>query len=208
MITDTIDDIMRKFQHSYVLMDIEGRNYLVELLEWDDDSFICTSPKFGEIRLDEEHVRYNLQIWFPKQGLYNINNVAHVFSRVPERQWKRAPSQNNCAVVPLLSYVNLKDLFSGPGVSVKTLNLIRTSTYPKTVEEALKTMRFSIALSLEFGLTVSPRPSKATHCLWYKGAPIGLVDPSGKKIKIEHKALYQEAVDYFRKREPEWQVTL
>lgn len=206
MITDSNEDILRKFQHTYVCMDINGNEYLVELVEEIEDGYLLFSPKFGEITVDAQHLRERLSVKFPKPRLFNFKRMAYYFNKSPERQWKRAPCNHNCVAAPLLNSVQFSDIERPTPFNLRMLETILNPVYPSSLDSALENMELSIAISKEFGVTASPWPEKGSHILWYKTAPVATIDPKEKQIIVKHRSLLQETLDYFKIHEPSWSV--
>lgn len=206
MLADSNEDILRKFQHTYVCMDINGNEYLVELLEEIEDGYLLFSPKFGEISVDENHLRERLSVKFPKPSLFNYKQVAYCFNKVPERQWKRAPCNHNCIAIPLLNNVQFSDIGKPETFNLRMLETILSPVYPTSLDTALENMELSVAISKDFGVTASPWPAKGSHILWYRSSPVATIDPKEKQVVVKHRSLLQETLDYFRVNEPTWSV--
>lgn len=201
MIHETLDDFRKRYKHTFLFLNLKEKHHLVRYDEDDGDRFVFYSEEYGNILVREETARNNLTHHFPETGLYNIENEAHLFTRYPARQWKRAPCQDNVLVQRITNpYINKDFLF-------ETANAIFYPTYPSTTNEALENLKNqSIAINTSFGLTKGTGKYKKAILLFYNKTPVGLVDNNHNTIQVKYKPLFQEVKDYYNKKEPAWTI--
>lgn len=199
-LSESIDDFRKRYRGTYVFLDFSGDTHLVQYVEDSDNEFIFKSPKYGEIVLNEDTVRRTIKLKFPPSGLYNVAGNAVFFARIPARQWKRAPCQDNCVIL------NILNCFKRVPVkfSIETLNEIYNTIYPENLDKALAELKYSTALSNKFGISVSHLADKDTFLFWYKCNPIGVGYKSVKELVIFNKHLFQEVRDFCKRKETQW----
>ena len=104
----------------------------------------------GDILVDEDTARNQLSIRFPKSGLYNLKGTVYEFNRLPARQWKRAPCQDNTTFKPLLSNINCTETLIT--LCEEIPHELFYPTFPKNLDQALDNLKLAIAVSHDFAL--------------------------------------------------------
>lgn len=195
---ETIDDFRKRYKDAFVFLNLNEEKILAQYDSDKEGSFLFTSPVFGEIRLDLETTVNTLGFVFPTSGMYNVDGESVLFTRVPARQWKRAPHKDNCQITSVFNNC----FYRKPKLlTCEALEQIYYTKYPKSLEEAIKLDRDSIAVNNKFSVTIS---NKENHILWYKQTPIGYIDVKNRSIIIKTNLLFQETLDFIKKKEPTW----
>lgn len=204
--TDIVEDIRKKYKGTFCFLTLNGKEYLVIYSNDDGDNRFCLeSPQFGEIIVDKETIDSCIRFTFPKNGLYNLNGSAVEYHRVPERQWKRAPCPDNSKLTTILSRIGI-DVGLDTQITLSNLEEIYKEKYPNSIDEALKKIKYSTALSKKFAISLAPSGKLSEALLWFQNQPIGLINTSTRDVSIKYEHLYQEALDYFRKKETTWNL--
>lgn len=139
-----------------------------------------------------------LEARFPDPGFFTVGQYKRLFyfSRVPARQFRKAPCNDNCSFVDIERSFRTGNYYH---TSIST-DLINAAFNPVFVslEEAVyfltKTNCFGAALSPDWALHLDPA-TDSKLCLLYRGVPIGDVDAKAKKITILDR-FNQEIHDY------------
>ncbi len=204
---DSTSDLQKKFRNTFCFLELNGKKHLAEYTDDNgEDAFYFKSPEFGEILIDRETVDQSLTYYFPENGLYNVQGQAIDFVRYPERQWKRAPYRENCRIVPILSAIGIA-LGRVNEINLHNLEEIYSGIYPQSLEKAVASLKYSIAVNREFAISKTTTSEKDQLLFWFKSQPIGTLDIKSKKIEIIFQPLYQEAQDFINKQEPSWLLT-
>jgi hypothetical protein len=204
--SDSPDDLRKKFKGTNLFLELNGKKHLVQYTEDNgEDCFTFYSPDYGEILIDYETVLSSLTYEFPQNGLYNINKTAMEFFRVPERQWKRAPAQDNSRMISILDKIGIS-LGVSTDITLNNLEELYKKLYPKNLDEAIKTLKYSLALNKDFAISQSKEESDSILLFWMKSQPIGTINTATREVSIKYNPLYQEALDFFRKKETSWHL--
>ena len=168
-----------------------------------EEDFCFYSGIYGDILVDEETARENISFIFPQSGLYNINGQAQFFNRNPQRQWKRAPCQDNVSLTPILQELALN--FPSTEIGMPVMEQIFSPKYfslDKAGEHLL-----SAAINKNFAVSESNTDDPNQRILWFHTSPIGIISLDLKQINVKFQAFYQETVDFIRKAGYNWTVT-
>jgi len=205
--TDSVDDIRKKYRNTFCFLELNGKKHLAEYTEDNgDNNFYFRSPDFGEIIVDKETVDTCLTHKFPENGLYNVQGTAVDFVRYPERQWKRAPYHDNCRITSILASIGVS-LPLRFIVNLHNLEEIYQEKYPSDLEEALFSLKYSVAINKNFAVSHSTMDNRNEYLLWFKNQPVGVVKHQEKEIEVQYTPLFQEVQDFIRTQEPTWQLT-
>lgn len=206
MSRDSLEDFKKKYRDTYCFLLLNGKEYLVFFADDNgDNSFYMTSPEFGEIIIDRETLYSCVRATFPKSGLYNLEGNAVEYTRVPERQWKRAPCSTNSLLYPILSKIGISTTVD-TRIHLHNLETIFKEDYPKDLDGALSTLKYSVAINKDFAISDSVSGKDSELILWFKTQPVGLLNAITKEITVKYNHLYQEVSDFIRKSEPTWHL--
>lgn len=204
MITDSIEDIRKKYKGTYLFLELQNKEYLVQYDNDEHGNFTFISPEHGSLLVKEETIRTKLKPYFPKSGLYNLENNAIFFSKNPIRQWKRGLCQENGILTKLSStntYVQYID------IDFESVTNLFFPKYPKSTKEAIAILKKeTIAISPKFGIETAPKNYKEGHILLYNCFPIGTINNNDNTIVVKHNPLLQEVKDHYYTKEPEWTI--
>lgn len=207
MIEESLDDFRKRYKGTYLFLKIDGKEHLVNYEADDEESFFFTSPTFGSLVVNENSARNNINFYFPKVGLYNLPTGMADVTRHPARQWKRAPCRDN------VHFYGPYEHLIGARQPRFTFDFFLAQElffpkYPKNLIAALQmcTDTKAVAFSSDFGVSTGPKKENYSNILWYRSTPVGKIYPKENRIEVAHKTLYQETVDYFYKKEPEWLI--
>lgn len=204
--TDSVEDIRKKYRNTFCFLELNGKKHLAEFTDDNgENNFYFKSPDFGEIIVDKETVDTCLTHKFPENGLYNVQGTAVDFVRYPERQWKRAPYQDNCRINSILSAIGVS-LPIRFVINLHNLEEIYQEKYPSDLETALGSLKYSIALNKNFAVSLSTKDDRNEYLLWFRNQPIGTVKQKEKEVLVHYHVLYQEVQDFIRTQEPTWQL--
>ena len=205
---DSLEDIRKKFRGTYCFLELNGKQHLTEFTgDNEEDQFFFRSPVFGDVIVDRETIDNCMTYRFPKSGLYNLQGQAVEFVRLPERQWKRAPFRENCIILQLLPAIQVT--FSRAYYDVNLLNLeeIYKEVYPESLDTAIVSLKYSMALDKNFAISQSPTENYENELLfWFRKQPIGIINPAKRTIEVRFLPLLQEVQDFIRTKEPTWQL--
>jgi len=210
MIIESLDDFRRRYRHTYLFLEIDGKEHLVNYEGDDEKSFTFSSPQFGALLVNEKTAREKISFHFPRAGLYNIGDGLVDFSRNPARQWRRAPCSDNTRFVSVLNNLN-PDLYGLHRIRFgwHEAENVFFPVYPKTTEEALENLpKFGRALNHKIGFTRAPKNYGTDSLIWFRSTPVGTVNKSRQEITVKYSPLYQEIYDHYMKKEPTWKVHL
>lgn len=207
MIEESLEDFRKRYKGTYLFLTINGKEHLVNYESDDEECFYFNSPTFGSLVVNESSARNNISFYFPKVGLYNLPSGMAEVTRYPARQWKRAPCRDNVAFLGPFEHLSgaRQPRFTFDFQLAQELFFPK---YPKNLLTAIDmcTPSKAVALCTDFGVSIGPKKEDYSHLLWYRTTPIGKIYPDTKTIGIAHKTLYQETLDYFYKKEPEWTI--
>jgi len=202
------EDYIKYFKRTYISLELkEEKPSLVEFIEKRNGKFIFCSPETGNILLNPKEAMEITKPFFPETGLYNIFDAATLFIKLPARQFKRAPCYENCLILDILQELNLPNKEYNR-INLEFLNEILKNIYPKNLIEAIKTIKQTKALSKTFAISQTYTDNPNEFILWYRTIPIGLINSKEQAIHIKYEPLFQEVLDYFVKKEPEWLISL
>lgn len=133
---------------------------------------------------------------FPEQTLFTYDKTLYFFTRVPARQYSKAPNSDNCVFYNInkrLTYKRLVPELAEISLFEKayTPTFVRLETAIPLLQEDKEASGF--ALSTEFGITLSPY-SDEVFLLWYQTIPIGEI--RDKIIEIKVPVFKQEVLDF------------
>jgi len=168
-----------------------------------EEDFSFYSGTYGDLLVDEETARENITLVFPPMGLYNVDGQACMFVRVPQRQWKRAPCEDNVTIYPILRELHLN--CPQKPITMNSMEQIFFPEYEKSIDKAVL-MSPSVALSLNFAITDTNTDDKNQRILWFQSSPVGILLIKEREIHVKYHAFYQETLDFFRKGEYTWTI--
>ncbi len=197
---ENLEDFRKKYKGTYIFLEFNGKKELVFYAGDTDTTFKVQSAKYGDILIDEQTARESFTYCFPEIGLYNVDDKAHKFVRLPNRQWKRAPCADNTHMRSILTSW-LRD--SVP-VNLRSLAQIYNPKYPKDLDQAISTLKTSTALDLKFAVSIGHLKDKNTFLLWYGSSPIGVINPNLRTVELKTPHMYQEVKDFIKYKEPTW----
>lgn len=198
---ESIEDFRKRYKDAFVFLNFDNKQLLVQYNSDKEGNFIYNSPVYGEIQIDQDTAMCETSFSFPTAGLYNIDDNAFMFTRVPARQWKRAPHRDNCQITSVLQRIFTKRPLL---LTCNSLEQVYYTKYPKSLESAINTDKHTVALNLRFAISASNTKQKDQRILWYKQTPVAYVDTGSRSIIIKTDNLRQEISDYIKKKEPTW----
>lgn len=202
MIIESLEDFRKRYKGTYLFLNVRGKEHLVRYESDNEEDFCFYSPEFGDLLVDEDTARNQIRIFFPKPGLYNVGEHVYEFTRNPLRQWKRAPCEDNTRLSLMISI--LSNDYKSTSFNSRIAPDIFFPKYPENLDTAIKNLKTAIALTPEFGITKHPKDE--THLLWYHSNPIGIINTKTREITVKYKPLYQEVIDFFKKKEYSWTI--
>lgn len=202
MTIESLEDFRKRYKGTYLFLNVRGKELLVRYESDNEEDFCFYSPEYGDLLVDEDTARNQIRIFFPKPGLYNIQEEVYEFTRNPLRQWKRAPCDDNSRLSQI-SAVLSRD-YKSTSLSIRIASHIFFPKYPENLDTAIKNLKNSIALNQEFAITKHPK--EESLLLWYHSNPIGILDTKTREITVKYKPLYQEVIDFFKKKEYSWTI--
>jgi len=203
MITESLEDFRKRYKGTYLFLNFKGQDHLVRYDSDNEEDFCFFSPNYGDLLVDEDTARTQIKIKFPKPGLYNIQDDVYEFTRNPLRQWKRAPCSDNSRLILITSTLTRE--YQYVDLTHQNVSFIFFPKYPNNLDTAIKELKTAIALNQEFGIT--KHTEENIYILWYHCNPIGFVYPKTRTITVKYTPLYQEVIDFFKKKEYTWIVT-
>ena len=198
--TDSFEDFRRKYRGTFLIVETGNKKVIARYEDDDANKILFRSYKYGDIICSFDKIQSNISYHFPKSGLYNGERHALYFSRYANRQWKRAPSHDNCTVVKLGGMYNREE------VSTRNMERIFNPIYPASIDEGIDQIKESVALDNKIGVSVLTKKKMDRLVLWYKNTPVGMLNHKDKVIELENHNLEQETTDFFTKRDPEWKI--
>ena len=165
----------------------------------DKNECVFTNYEFdSNVAIPFDSMDYNISVYNPKIGLYEVNfdthNVVMYFNRSPYRQWSRGINPKNSQLVPILSTLPL-NMNIRKNYIQNYYNVLLT---PK--ERKLKTA-LAVAeklgesvINIEFAVTLHPVKQDA-FLLWYHDCVIGEVIPSEYRVNVLNLVFSQEVLD-------------
>ena len=139
-------------------------------------------------------------------GLFEYTNeqgitVTYYGCRIPERQWVRAPSTNNCWFTPMpFNVVEVNAKYS-IGYAHLLLPALRKQYTRRSILQAVNELNekcVSLTVNQEWCVSHSTDHKDQNPILYYRTIPVGTVDATNKKIRIKNTLLYQEVLDYLK----------
>lgn len=202
MIEESLGDFRKRYKGTYVFLHFNEKDHLVRYDHDNEEDFCFYSPIYGDILVDEDTARNQLSIRFPNTGLYNLRGTVHEFSRLPARQWKRAPCMENTNFHPLLNNINCRETKIALADDIPE-NLFYP-IFPDNIDQALGKLKLAIALSHDFAISQSTTGKHNEFLFWFRSQPIGFLYPETRSIKVMYRPLLQEVIDFLKKKEYTW----
>ena len=207
VLNETLEDFRRKYKGTYVLLEYNDKKNLVYYSGDNERDFVFKMLDYGDILVDQKTARENLNLFFPEQGLYNIDEQVIHFSRNPNRQWKRAITAENTYMWNIFSDIN-RNCYC-PNLSLKTVNQMLYPVYSK-LDDAIKKLEketvLGIAINKNIAVSQPEKAGKEPYVLWWKSRAIGYVLHEVSTLNVVYEPLRQEVLDFCRKEEPTWKV--
>lgn len=204
MLRESLEDFRKRYKGTYVFLELNGTDYLVRYDQDNEEDFCFFSPIHGNILVDENTARELLTIRFPKTGLYNTDEDAVEFCRLPERQWKRAPAQENTIIVPFDRKINT--LYGKRTLTPELAHSLFYPEYPESLDIALEIKKKTVALNHKFGIYTPDNTKETRQVLFFLSQPVAWINKNNKTISMEFKPLHQEVKDFLNSSEPEWTI--
>lgn len=132
---------------------------------------------------------------FPEVGLFNLDCRMGYFYRKPARQYKRGPCKDNCGIFdPVLQLWTARELFS-----ITAFAKAFETRYPSLFDAHLMLQnkeRCSVAISRDFGISMSITDNPNFVFLWYHDTCIGTVDFNLGLVEVRNKYFDAEVIDH------------
>lgn len=163
------------------------------------------NPEYGYITLNEE-TEVTVSCVYPPLGFFNTGSGFAHFQRYPERQWKRAPCQNNCVVRQrhltmrasnniAVDYTKLQDALKGnfgPKNLTQCIDNILAMT--KVVDKV-----DGCALNRQWAVSISPTSlGYNDFLLWYMNLPVATMSIGVIDTRLYNPMVKQEIMDLLR----------
>lgn len=189
-----VDEFVKKYKDCYVWMKTspEKPPLLVRFLNYSGDNFYFDYQGSNISCVLDTSVQ--LMVKFPNTGAFTFENNYAVFSRVPARQFKRAPTGQNCSIT-----FPKERLYAGRGVadineeSLSAAFNKKHISWDKAVAQIKSGKQQGVAINNFFGVTAS---QEEHSILWYLQFPIGFVKEN--KIDLRVTEFKQEVLDFLR----------
>jgi hypothetical protein len=192
---EIIQEFARRYQESYIWVCMpdthEETMFLVERVTYDPDKLAqlsLTSPDYGRIVINMA-TTHKLKFKYPPVGVFQHGKDAHIFRRVPAKQYKHGIYHGNSSITPV--YANLVG-----GVlrrerlefeEVSAAYKAQTYTFKEALAMLAKGKHRSVALSNNFSLCLSLTQPKGYHLLYWE-TPVANMDVDGNITHVFEKA--------------------
>jgi len=142
-----------------------------------------------------------IDVRWPERGFADYNGGIIWGTKVPDRQWKRAPCEKNFTMFDVMShFYGYMGNLSGDRI----FQSLFAPIVPVTILDAINLFKgtgfYGKALSKQFAVTLPPY-NRAHFLLWYGGQPVAIIRPSKKVIEVKHEYVFQEIKDFNRDHE-------
>jgi len=189
-----IDEMRKKYENTHLILINPDESETIVIYKGYSEGFHYFKDELNvDIKLRHE-TKTRLVCAFPERRLFNMENQALEFIRLPLRQYRRGICKDNVRI-----YSPLRALYSKDGHpwTIKHLKQALYPQYPQNVSEALDKLAkrevLSIALNEKFMLSLS-FTNKPDHIyVWYCNVCIGYFYKN--TFTIEHKLFVQEVLD-------------
>lgn len=189
----------------YYLNGISGQDTAFPLLKF-------SNSKWDNLRVGvDSSVEINCK--WPATGLFNHKGGVFLFTRFPQRQWKRGICSGNSGLSNVAN-VLLRYGVQHTDITAPYLDSALNSDASLTLVEAIDWNRKNLTalgttLTKEFALLKTPRRvSNEEYLLVRKTNPCALVYPETQTVSVYYEYLYQEIADLVRKEETLWKMEL
>ena len=160
-----------------------------------DTNFLYFTDKNGAQVKVKTTTENNVDVAFPKVGLFNHEDSFLLFKRVPARQYKKAPCPDNSIIINPLGFI--KGERDTKGLDFDTLEAAFKARYCSfdmaIVGLNLKATK-GAALSSKWGVSIHPKGTQ--YLLWYHEYPVAEIH--GDKLHVKVPSFKQEISDFIR----------
>lgn len=156
------------------------------------------NEELGNIYLNS-NTDVKVSILWPETKLINYENNFYYLTRIPERQWKRAPNKRTIRVYsPIHEMIGIAD-------TNKPFDKILEQAYKPeehtTILQAINELKNSSltgkAINNNFAVSL-PTYKTTAFILWYNFSPIAYIKPKTRTIEVQYQPLKQEILDFIR----------
>lgn len=187
-----IQDFRRRYEQTYVLLNLEAKKTEVlarvaQVSNSDSKTGVIffETQDYGLLSLNMGSEGHSMRSFWPKSGVFQLEDRAAVFWRWPRKQYQRGISANNCLIHPVTRP------YIGGAFSCNFVNLgyaHRHVTF--TVEQALKFLNgnsaSSVALDGDLSISLSFTGSPDYMILHYTHV-IARCNPKGRLTHVYEK---------------------
>lgn len=185
-----IEEMQKKYRDTLLQININGRPHYATYRGFDGDYHVFEDHLKTPLKIHHE-TDIEVVIVFPKKGLYNTSRGMVMFTRKPHRQYRKGISEDSCTILPVL-----RTLFGPSTNNLWTyIHEIMSSSYPKTVREALDSLKNfgSVALNRQFGISLPVCNDTEKYPVYYYQNIVGYIKDN--TIHIANSAFHQEFID-------------
>ncbi len=193
---EQISEFVKKYSGTYLWLEYKDKNKLVVLADSDGDRFYfrdAITDAGYQIVYDTDAT---ITAYFPSSRYINFNGRVLYFTRIPARQYSKAPHKQNCGFYDPLAYHKQ----AVPHLSSEAM---LEAFHPTYYEFGYQKWNIGYAMSPEFAITLHPQ-SDDKQLLWYKLWPVAEVE--GKTFKVVLEPLRQEVIDFVNRNKLEVSV--
>lgn len=202
------NDFRQKYEGCYCNVLLEGyqtpRVFLLEYVEKTGKAPLLhlRNEEFGEVILKYDDSKSDMIFALPAIGLYNYRQSVVMIRRLYQRQFRRGICSATIQAMPIYNTI-----YSGFGIAGENLineKLVTALTQPTTsisLKEGIDALEKVLAtcLSSEFALGLPTRSTGKDFILWYYENPVGMVDPTARRIYLRENQFQQEFIDFISK---------
>lgn len=195
-----LNEMKTRYANTFLFLQKEpdSPKELVEITEITESGVVLRSPHSGMSVLTPK-TSAELSVEWPRYGFFNHNGGLYYVCRLPDRQYRRAPSHKNLVIQNIYSsiygppcgwgYDEIASAFEDrPFIPLKVaLDMLKDSSV------------YGVALTDEFGITEHTAKKKNNpYLFWYMGSPIGEIVPDKHRIVVRYEPVKQEVSDFIR----------
>lgn len=161
---DILAEFQRKYQNSYVFVQMPDSNedhlfFMSEVRSSKTNIGTMTleSEEFGRIQLNLG-TAHSIKFKFPKVGVFQHNKNAMIFTRNPQRQWRRGLCDQNCSIYQTTNH------FSNANFNTLDYQLVSSAfkgqTYKYNIAIGMLASGKYRSVALDHGLSLMLSPNK------------------------------------------------
>lgn len=205
------NDFRQKYEGCYCSIALEGCStpqiFMLDLVEGTRDAkgqhaaplLHFFNEDAGEIILKYGDSQSDIKFSLPRVGLFNYKDSVVMLRRAYSRQFKKGVCNGTITLKSI--YGSIHNMFNSRGedlLSEKMVKCFNVETKPITLQKGIDELKtkLAICLSHEFALGLSLN-SNANYILWYYENPIGVVDPTIRRIYLRENQFKQEFQDFY-----------